>query len=1014
MAFVGRRFARARLALGETAQLVATDLQVSLSDIVAIERGSVSRAVRFHVYLSYAEHLNIPLKAIFDAAESDINSVNAEGTDGNTQVAGLTWIREEVLLDKVKEAITLLTNHGQRVTWWTVSKLSGMSERRLRKWPRIPIFLEQLWQVAQGRKWFAHQYNEDETLVIVQSTVDLLRAHHQIVRVKDISEFTGIPRHALRRYEQVALLVNEATDREVNRHRRQNALLGMVRDEIARLSQLNSPITMVLISAATGILEKELRSYDQVLELIRSHQQKDAERKEQAEELLDRVLEAKRCLEEEGKPVSRQAISRILGLRLCELLWYQEVDQLLKEVTLSSRVDRQQRAEEILEKVPEIARQLKLEEQSITYTSIASRMGYNSWTVATTPGVRELLCNTETPTRYGLGTYDEAEVVDAVSAAIVGLQANGKRVTMAAISEVSSIYATVLRRHPRVVELLAECEANRKRQRAEYDQELVSQLHAIGHRLGAAGILLTKKLLAQELGVQRSQLYEFPIRAEIDELIRTSNEELHRTRELELLARLKAVESALLTQGVRVSLRTVSKMIGVEKSILLRYPRVAEVLGRHLSTRQALREAQRKQREECETQLIAAVAQLRQQFGSKGEPLSSRMAALELGLSIKQLRTYPRVRLLMQEIEEEHQKQEEVRLVFAVTEAIQLLRSSRSVVTICAIARTVGQSVKRLRRYPSVYAILQQAVEKSRSVQLEEIYYDKVLNVLETLHVRGKKVIRPYLVAQIVGVDLQALRRYPRVLRAIEDMSNRQREEEVVTAIMQSVTTLEERGMPVSKSAIARACGRTRFDNLRCYPRIQAILKSLKASREEEVAERVQHAIEALKKERKKITKAAVAQQSGVSYGRMMDNRQVRVIFQELATEQEEERKQREAQLVEEVLKSIMELQRQGKPPTLTAICGLVGMGVGVLKRIPQVKNVFVILRERQPSRQEREEARLSAVSSAIILLRQQGQLPTQSAIAQLVGCSPRALRSYPRVHELLRQSKASKPGTVE
>jgi hypothetical protein len=368
-----------------------------------------------------------------------------------------------------------------------------------------------------------------------------------------------------------------------------------------------------------------------------------------------------------------------------------------------------------------------------------------------------------------------------------------------------------------------------------------------------------------------------------------------------------------------------------------------------------------------------------------------------------------------------------MQLVVEVTEAIRLLQGSESVVTLAAIARIIGRDTQALRRDQGVKAILQRVVKKSPHVQMEEIYYGKVLDAVETLHVRGESVT-PSSVAQVVGASLQTLWNYPRVRGALEDIAKRQRarrEEDLVTAVLQAAAILKERGIPFSKVAIARACGRTSIRHIGRIPRIHAILESLeeasareryqlKALREGEVTRQVQLAITALKQEGKKITKAAVARQSGVRYDLIMGNRQVKIIFQELALEYEKERRRRGAQLAEEVIEAITELERQGKSPTQTAISGLVGMGREALMQYPQVKRVFVQLSERQPSPQEREEALLSEANRAIALLKQQGKRPTQQAVSALLGCSSTTLKRYPRVIEVVRQSRISKSGTMQ
>ncbi len=126
--------------------------------------------------------------------------------------------REEILLDKVKSALSRLEDSEQKVTKKAIGQIVGLSVKCLQKFPKVRTFLQE--QVME-RQWEHHakhfQQREQELVLLTRQAIEDLTAAGQAVTRKAICERLGRARSGLESYPRVELLLKEVVLTEARR-----------------------------------------------------------------------------------------------------------------------------------------------------------------------------------------------------------------------------------------------------------------------------------------------------------------------------------------------------------------------------------------------------------------------------------------------------------------------------------------------------------------------------------------------------------------------------------------------------------------------------------------------------------------------------------------------------------------------------------------------------------------------------------------------------------------------------
>jgi transcriptional regulator with XRE-family HTH domain len=285
-------------------------------------------------------------------------------------------------------------------------------------------------------------------------------------------------------------------------------------------------------------------------------------------------------------------------------------------------------------------------------------------------------------------------------------------------------------------------------------------------------------------------------------------------------------------------------------------------------------------------------------------------------------------------------------------------------------------------------------------------------------------------ISEVVGLSMDAVRYYPRAKEALGRLGElnrddsrtriRVRENKLVADARKVVG--EATTKPLTQRVFCKMIHISHHD-LRRYPKTKAMWDQIlenqrinrliqKQKREEELVDKVSHAIDGLKSSGQPVTQRTVSNVLGVSRNIFYDHFRVRMMLQQ-TTGKIFPNKRTEVQLAEDdfvhqLNMALETLRSRGKPLTAQNIRDAARMSSTELNKYPRVKSIWNQIaadrdRERRRQVQSKEDQVVELVQTAMRHLRSQGKSVTQKAISQMVGKTVNGLRYYPKVKVILR-----------
>ncbi len=192
----------------------------------------------------------------------------------------------------------------------------------------------------------------------------------------------------------------------------------------------------------------------------------------------------------------------------------------------------------------------------------------------------------------------------------------------------------------------------------------------------------------------------------------------------------------------------------------------------------------------------------------------------------------------------------EEQLLDQVETAIHQLQTRGMPIRLGSIGDLVGMTVRGLRRYPRVKKLLSRCETDRRQeifqvdLKLEEELVKKLEQTLKQLEVRGEPIVLQH-VCDLVGLSYSYMvMRYPRVKALFHEyqknrsgykLSPRRNEEEKVQQVQAAINLLTSHGEPVTLRRI-RQIVRLTQRQLRCSPRVKALLAQYREKWQEEAS----------------------------------------------------------------------------------------------------------------------------------------------------------------------------------
>ena len=427
----------------------------------------------------------------------------------------------------------------------------------------------------------------------------------------------------------------------------------------------------------------------------------------------------------------------------------------------------------------------------------------------------------------------QKEVLEQAQAAIDHLESLGEPITQQAISDFIGLSRMYLREYLRGTPLL------KKTVKEDYyddgtrrvhwrENELVELVQATIQELQSLGEPITRKTVAQKIGMSQPGLYRY---ASIRELVKEYTKPSQRGQsEVELVEQVQTAIKSLTSQGKPIGYQSVSQMIGVSKRVLRRYLRVRTVLD------EAIEQASRGQ---YEAEVVALVQAAIERLEAEGEVVGYQSVSKLVGISQWVLQRQLRVRALVEDAKEKQQS--EVEVMARVRIALETLTFSGEPIGY----RTVGKTTKHthltaytLKSYPRVRELLEQFFhahcdERAREFQhKEDELVRRVQVAIQMLNSLNKPVTSRNL-SEMMGASCKNLKRYPRVKalleKAMEDrlqqraQKKQQRGKELAGQVQTAIQELVALGIAVTQVAISQKVGLS-LCALKQYPLVKKII----------------------------------------------------------------------------------------------------------------------------------------------------------------------------------------------
>ncbi len=252
---------------------------------------------------------------------------------------------------------------------------------------------------------------------------------------------------------------------------REGELVAKVQKAIQSLEERGSRVTQGAIGKEVGLFPINLMRYPRVQAILERVTRTNPERARQFQlregELLSRIPEAAKSLEELGRPVFKAAISKILGRSPSYLERYPRVRALMAQIT----EEYARKCEDALvDKTLKAVEQLRCLHRRISAQAVGTAIGmpriilkkHPRLLVIVQQAAAEQRC-AETPRLQMERQLREEKWISEVQRAIQSLKVRRQRVTQMAISEIVGMSTGGLEQYPRVKALLKQVVAERRR-----------------------------------------------------------------------------------------------------------------------------------------------------------------------------------------------------------------------------------------------------------------------------------------------------------------------------------------------------------------------------------------------------------------------------------------------------------------------------------------------------------------------------------------------------------------------
>jgi hypothetical protein len=492
----------------------------------------------------------------------------------------------------------------------------------------------------------------------------------------------------------------------------------------------------------------------------------------------------------------------------------------------------------------------------------------------------------------------EEQLLEKAQQAVQELSRAGKPITHRAVSSLMGIRSSAIVLFPRLKKFLGQFvdyALQQQRHAEECEQALLEKVRTGVMDLEDHQQPVTYEGISQKIGISSSVWSSYAqVRAFVEQhldsrYLRAMKE--REQREEVLIPRVEEALSQLEAEGKSVTFKSVGRLLGVDRSTLMTHPRVNVLIQQQKSAPRSRAGQARRSEEEVLSEVQCSIALLTERNAS----VNYKAIAREMGgITIRTLKAYPKVRMLVDEHLQSHHLYQLQQ--FALREEHLLCRMEAAITELEALGKPftqgelcamVGMSRSALRRYPRVNALLKQKATRHHVYQRlreqpgEEDLVQRVKEAISDLTDRGEH-ITPRNVARKVKISHEVLIQYPQVVLLLEQGGYKkrkprsEREEELLDLVREAIHACKVGGQPITKVRLSSMVGVANATLLR-YPQVKVLVahavnedKQKRQERrfqvrEEELTQQVVAALQQLRDQNRRITKRAIEKAVHVS-----------------------------------------------------------------------------------------------------------------------------------------------------
>ncbi len=544
-------------------------------------------------------------------------------------------------------------------------------------------------------------------------------------------------------------------------------------------------------------------------------------------------------------------------------------------------------------------------------------------------------------------------------------------------------------------------------------------------------------MYARYLGIPLSDIFMNALeKKEEDPRIMTTPGKYYLRSEDWVMERVREACRLLEMSGQCLTIKAVTVATGITKKGLYKYDRVKAFLREKIDNNKL---SSRVRDSQFEEQLLEMAQQAAQELLLARKPITHRAVSDLLGLPERAIVNYPQLKKFLGlfvdytrpilTAECERTLLEQVRI------GVMELEELRLPVTYQAISEKIGIRSYTWLAYDQIRAFVLQHLDsrylrglKERE-QREEALIPHVLEALNELESAGKSVTFKS-VGKLLGISHTRLKTYPRVHVLIEQrmisLGSRGRRgrgsnDEVLSDVQRSISSLIGQGARVNNEAIAREMGGISVVTLKTYPKVRMLVDDYLSSdhhyqlqqftlREEQLLSQLEAAIQDLEALGKPFSQSELCEKVGMSISGLKRYPRVKALLKQKTPfphiYQRDRNQLEEKDIMQRVKEAVIDLTDRGEPITLNRVARQTHHTRRVLMQYPQVV-LFLEqsgYKKRKP-RSDREEELLNLVKEAILVCKNNGQPITQKKLSDMVGLGTHTLLSYAQVKALIAQT---------